>query len=97
MQGVKFSSSAASTDSSSAAESAADASSVTEDCTSGDDKKRKCAPVTDSRALRSIPILHFSECRLPFISCVSLDRGGEFEQNLASLKVEAGKDFFFFC
>lgn len=64
-------------------------------------QKRTFAQVTDHRTVRAIPIVHFSECKLPFISCVSLDRGGEFEANLAALtsatSFVAGKDYFFFC
>ena len=58
-------------------------------------KKRK-EPVHDSRARRSIPIVHFSEVKVPFISCVAMDRGGEFEKNLESLQVVSGTDYFLF-
>ena len=58
-------------------------------------KKRK-APMIDSRARRAIPIVHFTEVRLPFISCVTMDRGGAFEANLASLNVVDGVDYFLF-
>jgi hypothetical protein len=58
-------------------------------------KKRK-APMIDSRARRAIPIVHFTEVRLPFISCVTMDRGGAFEANLASLNVVDSVDYFLF-
>eukprot|EP00042_Codosiga_hollandica_P009203 m.950138 g.950138 ORF g.950138 m.950138 type:complete len:169 (+) comp328266_c0_seq1:2-508(+) len=48
------------------------------------------------RALvRVIPVKHFSTLQPPFITCVSLDRtDGAFEENLASLRLQEGVDYF---
>jgi len=47
---------------------------------------------------RVIDVVHFTEAKPPFITCVALDRtGGAFEQNLASLNLKEGKDYFHFC
>ncbi|XP_035211954.1 UDP-GlcNAc:betaGal beta-1,3-N-acetylglucosaminyltransferase-like protein 1 isoform X2 [Stegodyphus dumicola] len=44
-----------------------------------------------------IPIIHFSKAKPPFILCVKLDMtGGKFEENLASLCLIEGKDYFHF-
>jgi hypothetical protein len=58
-----------------------------------------CAPLIFilNFSLTIQPIPCFFGIQLPFISCVSMDRGGEFEANVASLNVIAGEDFFFFC
>lgn len=43
---------------------------------------------------RDRPIVHFSELKPPIACCVPLDRDGrEFEANLATLKLEPGKDY----
>jgi hypothetical protein len=45
----------------------------------------------------SIPIVHFSEARAPFVVLVALDRtGGQLEQNVASLGLQEGVDYFHF-
>ncbi|XP_073538523.1 queuosine-tRNA galactosyltransferase isoform X3 [Phyllobates terribilis] len=44
-----------------------------------------------------IPILHFSEAKSPFIICVKLDlTGGGFEDNLRSLNLKEGEDYYHF-
>ncbi|XP_055509643.1 UDP-GlcNAc:betaGal beta-1,3-N-acetylglucosaminyltransferase-like protein 1 isoform X1 [Leucoraja erinacea] len=44
-----------------------------------------------------IPICHFMEARPPFIICVKLDlTGGGFEENLNSLKLKEGVDYYHF-
>ena len=44
-----------------------------------------------------VPIVHFKEARKPFIICVKLGlSNGAFEDNLASLFLEEGKDFYHF-
>ncbi|CAK8681489.1 unnamed protein product [Clavelina lepadiformis] len=44
-----------------------------------------------------VPILHFSEAPKPFIICVKLDlTGGAFEENLSSLNLKEGVDYFHF-
>ena len=46
----------------------------------------------------AVPIVHYTDAVPPFVTCVALDRtNGEFEANLASLQLEEGKDFYFFC
>ena len=49
-----------------------------------------------------VPVVHFSELRPPFVTCVALDRtNGAFEANVnevaTSLKLVEGKDYFHFC
>ncbi|KAN0053244.1 hypothetical protein ACTA71_009693 [Dictyostelium dimigraforme] len=45
----------------------------------------------------SIPIIHFSNVKSPLIICVALDRSnGEFENNLNSLNLIEGKDYWHF-
>ncbi|XP_068622696.1 queuosine-tRNA galactosyltransferase-like [Battus philenor] len=44
-----------------------------------------------------LPVVHFSEAKLPLIICVKLDlTNGEFEKNLKSLNLTEGKDYFLF-
>ncbi|XP_062886836.1 UDP-GlcNAc:betaGal beta-1,3-N-acetylglucosaminyltransferase-like protein 1 [Mobula hypostoma] len=44
-----------------------------------------------------IPICHFTEAKLPFIICVKLDlTDGGFEENLHSLKLKEGVDYYHF-
>lgn len=44
-----------------------------------------------------IPIVHFSEAKPPFIICVKLDlTGGGLEENLSSLNLKEGEDYFHF-
>ena len=44
-----------------------------------------------------IPIVHFRDASPPFIICVKQDlTGGGFEENLASLNLTEGKDYFHF-
>ncbi|XP_077109706.1 queuosine-tRNA galactosyltransferase isoform X3 [Ranitomeya variabilis] len=44
-----------------------------------------------------IPVLHFSEAKPPFIICVKLDlTGGGFEDNLRSLNLKEGEDYYHF-
>uniref|UniRef100_UPI00398F1666 queuosine-tRNA galactosyltransferase isoform X1 n=1 Tax=Pristiophorus japonicus TaxID=55135 RepID=UPI00398F1666 len=44
-----------------------------------------------------IPICHFTEAKPPFIICVKLDlTGGGFEENLSSLKLKEGVDYYHF-
>ncbi|XP_051889265.1 UDP-GlcNAc:betaGal beta-1,3-N-acetylglucosaminyltransferase-like protein 1 isoform X2 [Pristis pectinata] len=44
-----------------------------------------------------IPICHFMEAKPPFIICVKLDlTGGRFEENLNSLKLKEGVDYYHF-
>eukprot|EP00959_Pyramimonas_sp_CCMP1952_P227930 4765887-Pyramimonas_sp.AAC.1 len=46
---------------------------------------------------RRIPVVHFTQDRTPPILCVKGDlTGGEFEKNLASLKLEEGTDYIHF-
>ena len=45
-----------------------------------------------------VPVLHFADASPPFVTCVALDRtGGAFEANLASLRLQEGRDYFHFC
>mmetsp|Transcript_13243 Transcript_13243/g.21567 ORF Transcript_13243/g.21567 Transcript_13243/m.21567 type:complete len:406 (+) Transcript_13243:1108-2325(+) len=46
---------------------------------------------------KKIPVVHFSQAKSPIIACVAMDRGGEFEKNLASLNLKEGVDYFHFC
>lgn len=44
-----------------------------------------------------VPVLHYKEASAPFIICVKLDMtGGVFEENLTSLQMEEGKDYYHF-
>ncbi|KAA0202721.1 hypothetical protein HAZT_HAZT003680 [Hyalella azteca] len=44
-----------------------------------------------------VPIVHFSEASPPFIICVKLGlTKGQFEENLASLKLTEGRDYYHF-
>ncbi|KAM4692195.1 queuosine-tRNA galactosyltransferase-like isoform 1-T2 [Rhinophrynus dorsalis] len=44
-----------------------------------------------------IPILHFQEAKSPFVVCVKLDlTGGGFEENLKSLNLVEGVDYYHF-
>lgn len=44
-----------------------------------------------------IPVLHYKEASAPFIICVKLDMtGGVFEDNLNSLQLKEGKDYYHF-
>ena len=45
---------------------------------------------------KKIPILPFKEARPPLLLCVSTARGGQFEQNLASLQLKEGVDYIHF-
>ncbi|XP_066912360.1 queuosine-tRNA galactosyltransferase-like [Clytia hemisphaerica] len=50
----------------------------------------------DGKPLK-VPIVHFKDARKPFIICVKLGMSnGVFEDNLSSLCLEEGKDFFHF-
>ena len=45
-----------------------------------------------------VPVVHFQAASPPFVTCVALDRtGGAFEANLASLGLQEGVDFYYFC
>jgi hypothetical protein len=47
--------------------------------------------------VRQIPVRGIRDVTPPFISCVSLDRtDGDFESNLASLKLVEGRDYYLF-
>lgn len=49
------------------------------------------------KVLVKLPVVHFSEAKLPLIICVKLDlTNGEFEKNLKSLKLKEGIDYFLF-
>ncbi|KAG0719131.1 UDP-GlcNAc:betaGal beta-1,3-N-acetylglucosaminyltransferase-like protein 1 [Chionoecetes opilio] len=44
-----------------------------------------------------VPILHFTKARPPLVICMKLElTGGKFEENLASLKLQEGKDYHLF-
>jgi hypothetical protein len=50
-----------------------------------------------ARPKPQVPVVHFSRAQPPFIVCVKLDlTGGDFEQNLASLNLREGVDYFHF-
>lgn len=45
-----------------------------------------------------VPVIHYKDSTPPFVTCVGLNRtDGAFEANLASLNLEEGKDFYYFC
>uniref|UniRef100_A0A8C5Q9T1 UDP-GlcNAc:betaGal beta-1,3-N-acetylglucosaminyltransferase like 1 n=1 Tax=Leptobrachium leishanense TaxID=445787 RepID=A0A8C5Q9T1_9ANUR len=49
------------------------------------------------RAKPKIPIVHFRDAKPPFIICIKLDlTGGGFEENLKSLNLKEGEDFYHF-
>ncbi|XP_042891742.1 UDP-GlcNAc:betaGal beta-1,3-N-acetylglucosaminyltransferase-like protein 1 isoform X2 [Penaeus japonicus] len=44
-----------------------------------------------------VPIVHFSQVKAPLIICMKMDlTGGKFEENLESLQLQEGKDYFHF-
>ncbi|KAF2355558.1 Glycosyltransferase 2-like [Trinorchestia longiramus] len=52
---------------------------------------------SEERPKPRVPILHFRSAVPPFIICVKLGlTGGQFEQNLASLELTEGKDYYHF-
>ena len=52
---------------------------------------------SDEKPKPRIPIVHFSAAKPPIVICVKQDLSkGVFEENLASLHLEEGKDYFFF-
>ena len=47
---------------------------------------------------RAIPVVPYTAAVPPLLLCVKLDlTGGQFEANLASLRLRSGIDFFYFC
>lgn len=40
------------------------------------------------------PVVHFSKLKAPVVLCVAMDRGGDFEANVASLGLRGGEDYF---
>ncbi|XP_023584924.1 UDP-GlcNAc:betaGal beta-1,3-N-acetylglucosaminyltransferase-like protein 1 [Trichechus manatus latirostris] len=56
-----------------------------------------CYEDSQERPKPRVPILHFRAAQPPFIICVKLDlTGGAFEDNLRSLHLQEGQDFFHF-
>ncbi|XP_049715135.1 UDP-GlcNAc:betaGal beta-1,3-N-acetylglucosaminyltransferase-like protein 1 isoform X3 [Elephas maximus indicus] len=56
-----------------------------------------CYEDAQERPKPRVPILHFRAAQPPFIICVKLDlTGGAFEDNLRSLHLQEGRDFFHF-
>ncbi|XP_006886363.1 PREDICTED: UDP-GlcNAc:betaGal beta-1,3-N-acetylglucosaminyltransferase-like protein 1 [Elephantulus edwardii] len=56
-----------------------------------------CYEDSQERPKPRVPILHFRDAQPPFIICVKLDlTGGVFEDNLQSLHLQEGQDFFHF-
>ncbi|KAM8945697.1 queuosine-tRNA galactosyltransferase [Pelodytes ibericus] len=52
---------------------------------------------TEERPKPKIPVIHFTDAKPPFILCVKLDlTGGGFEENLKSLNLAEGVDFYHF-
>ncbi|XP_075702021.1 queuosine-tRNA galactosyltransferase isoform X2 [Rhinoderma darwinii] len=52
---------------------------------------------SEERPKPRIPVLHFTETKPPFIICVKLDlTGGGFEDNLRSLNLTEGEDYYHF-
>lgn len=52
---------------------------------------------SDQRPKPKVPIVHFRNARPPFVLCVKMDlTGGQFEENLNSLELEEGKDYYHF-
>ncbi|XP_059165373.1 UDP-GlcNAc:betaGal beta-1,3-N-acetylglucosaminyltransferase-like protein 1 [Physella acuta] len=43
-----------------------------------------------------VPIVHFTQVKLPVILCVKLNLSGNFEQNLKSLRLKEGRDYIHF-
>ncbi|XP_004709260.2 UDP-GlcNAc:betaGal beta-1,3-N-acetylglucosaminyltransferase-like protein 1 isoform X1 [Echinops telfairi] len=56
-----------------------------------------CYEDSQDRPKPRVPILHFRAAQPPFVICVKLDlTGGAFEDNLSSLHLQEGRDFFHF-
>eukprot|EP00047_Mylnosiga_fluctuans_P018343 m.69931 g.69931 ORF g.69931 m.69931 type:complete len:348 (-) comp7567_c0_seq2:1467-2510(-) len=51
----------------------------------------------DERARRKVPIVHFRAAQPPFVLCVKLDLHAGFEDNVASLGLQEGTDYWHFC
>ncbi|KAM4824879.1 queuosine-tRNA galactosyltransferase isoform X7 [Urocitellus parryii] len=69
-------------------------------CDVDENKIRKgfyCYEEAQERPKPRVPVLHFRAARPPFVLCVKLDlTGGEFEENLRSLRLQEGRDFVYF-
>jgi len=50
--------------------------------------------VLNHQTKHSIPVLHWTQILPPFVTCVALDRFTEFENNLTSLNLKEGINFF---
>jgi len=62
-----------------------------------DPKKIASGYSNPNLARETYPVVHFTQAQSPIVCCVAMDRGGEFEANLASLKLTEGKDYVHFC
>ena len=52
---------------------------------------------SEERPKPKIPIVHFSQAKPPIVICVKQNlTKGQFEENLASLRLVEGRDYFFF-
>ncbi|XP_075034291.1 queuosine-tRNA galactosyltransferase isoform X2 [Mixophyes fleayi] len=52
---------------------------------------------SEKRPKPKIPVLHFKDAKPPFVICVKLDlTGGGFEDNLRSLNLKEGEDYYHF-
>eukprot|EP01126_Amoeba_proteus_P001735 TRINITY_DN10528_c0_g1_i1.p1 TRINITY_DN10528_c0_g1~~TRINITY_DN10528_c0_g1_i1.p1 ORF type:complete len:125 (+),score=12.14 TRINITY_DN10528_c0_g1_i1:148-522(+) len=57
-------------------------------------KKIGSPMVLNHSTKQSTPVIHWSQVRSPFITCVALDRFEHFETNLASLGYVEGVDYY---
>uniref|UniRef100_A0A6I8QBW7 Uncharacterized protein n=2 Tax=Xenopus tropicalis TaxID=8364 RepID=A0A6I8QBW7_XENTR len=66
-----------------------DANKISKGCYTYEESKERPKP--------KIPVIHFQDAKPPFVVCVKLDlTGGGFEQNLKSLDLKEGEDFYHF-
>ncbi|GBG26817.1 UDP-GlcNAc:betaGal beta-1,3-N-acetylglucosaminyltransferase-like protein 1 [Hondaea fermentalgiana] len=61
-----------------------------------DEEKIKRGYFNPGLPTKHLPVVHFSQAKVPIVCCVAMDRGGEFEANLASLCLTEGRDYYHF-
>lgn len=61
-----------------------------------DDEKIKRGYFNPNLPVKHLSVIHFTDAKPPIVCCVAMDRGGEFEENLASLKLTEGLHYYHF-
>jgi len=60
------------------------------------DEKKIKAGYHNKQLKTTVPVVHFSEAKPPIVCCVAMERGGDFERNLATLNLVEGVDYWHF-